>query len=40
MGSEVARIFGADQQNAKQGRPITESGPDDKTKPIVATGPR
>ena len=31
---------GADQQNAKRDRPITKSGPDDETKPIIATGPQ
>ena len=40
MGSDAASsatAVGADQQNAKRDRPITKSGPDDKTKPI-ATG--
>jgi hypothetical protein len=31
---------GADQQKAKRGRRITKSGPNDKTKPFVATGPQ
>jgi hypothetical protein len=40
MGSEGARsttAVGANQKSAERDRPITESGPDDKTKPI-ATG--
>jgi hypothetical protein len=43
MGSEGARsttAVSADQQEAKRGRRITKSGPNDKTKPIVATGPQ
>jgi hypothetical protein len=43
MGSEGARstsAVGADQENAKRDRPIPKSGPDDQTKPIIATGPR
>jgi ERF superfamily len=43
MGSEGARSttsVGGDQQKAKRGQRITKSGPNDKTKPIVATGPQ
>ena len=39
MGSEgasSATTVDADQQNVKRGRPITTSGSDDKTKPIIA----
>jgi hypothetical protein len=43
MGSEGARsttAVGGDQQEARRGRSITKSGPDDKTKPIGATDPQ
>ena len=41
MGGESASAtsaVSADQENAKRGQPITKSGPDDKTKPIIAAG--
>jgi hypothetical protein len=42
-GSEAATsatAVGADPSNAKRGRPVSRRGPNYKTKPIVAAGPR
>jgi hypothetical protein len=43
MSSESATSLAAvdvDQRKAKRGRPISERGPNDKTKPIIACGPQ
>jgi hypothetical protein len=43
MSSESATSLaavGIDQRNAKRGRPVSERGHNDKTKPIIACGPQ
>ena len=39
-GATSLAAVGTDQRNAKRDRPISERGPNNKTKPIIAAGPQ